>query len=232
VRAEPSLDALPVAETILGTAIVCGETSDGWSAVQLPGGLHGWLPTPDVRAGAADWPQELASMLTMLQQFLGVPYVWGGKSPKGFDCSGLVQFVFGLHGLWLPRDSVDQFAAGVTGSGSAAAGDLLFFGNPKISHVAVQFDGEHYLHARGTVRLNSLDPQHPLYDEALARQYRGFQRVLTQNPPEHSVSWRDGFLVTQTLSTPSGPIAYCEQRCPTGSAHCFGCCVTRTLPSL
>ena len=64
----------------------------------------------------------------------------------------------------------------------------MFFGKPDIAHVAVQFDGERYLHARGTVRFNSLDPQHALYDAALAEQYRGCRRLLTQNPSGRSAS--------------------------------------------
>lgn len=188
VRAEPSFDAMPVAETILGTALIGGETSSGWIAVQLPGVVRGWLPKQELRADTEYWPREIPSILAMMQRFIGVPYVWGGKSPKGFDCSGLVQFVFGLHGLPLPRDSVDQFAAGVAGSAAPVAGDLLFFGEPDISHVAVQFDDGCYLHARGMVRFNSLDAQHALYDAALAKQYRGFRRLLPQKPSGCSAS--------------------------------------------
>ena len=188
LRAEPALDALPVAETILGTALVRSATQDAWSAVELPGDRRGWLPEQDLRAGTEAWPPELASILQMLRQFVGVPYVWGGKSPKGFDCSGLMQFVLGLHGLQLPRDSPEQFSVGRSVSGAPAVGDLLFFGDPKIAHVAMQFDDECYLHARGTVRFNSLDPQHALFDAGLARQYRGARRLLTQSPLDSSAS--------------------------------------------
>ena len=116
----------------------------------------------------------------MLQSFLGVPYVWGGRSPKGFDCSGLVQFVYGLHGIALPRDSSMQFGTGTPVSGDPAPGDLLFFADP-VAHVAVQFDAHTFIHARGWVRFNSLDPSHRLHDAALAQQYRGAKRVLPQN---------------------------------------------------
>jgi cell wall-associated NlpC family hydrolase len=106
-----------------------------------------------------------------------VPYVWGGKSPKGFDCSGLVQFVFGLHGVRLPRDSDQQYACGVRVR-DPAPGDLLFFGREGVSHVGVALGGRDFLHARGEVRRNSLDPASPLHDAELAALLLGARRVL------------------------------------------------------
>jgi cell wall-associated NlpC family hydrolase len=100
-------------------------------------------------------------------QFLGLPYLWGGTSEKGFDCSGFVQRLFGLHGTWLPRDSDQQSACGDPvdpGAGwcGVADGDLAFFsdrddGRP--THVGILADGGRLLHAstgRNGVAWNAL----------------------------------------------------------------------------
>jgi cell wall-associated NlpC family hydrolase len=180
VFSSPGSQAPPVAETILGTRVVAGPAVSGWAPVELPTGIEGWVPASHLVHSIADWEPLATSVCNMLQSFLGVPYVWGGRSPKGFDCSGLVQFVYGLHGIALPRDSPQQFDSGTPVSGEPLPGDLLFFADP-VAHVAVQFDAQRYIHTRGCVRFNSLDPAHPLYDASLAQQFRGSKRVLPQN---------------------------------------------------
>ena len=188
VLSQPSEGAAPVAETVMGTRVQCLARQRGWVEVELPTKVTGWLREEQVRDGVDDWVATSESILSMYESFLGVPYMWGGRSPKGFDCSGLVQFVLGLHGIAVPRDSPDQFESFPRCSEDPQPGDLLFFGAPKIAHVAVQFDAQRYLHARGAVRFNSLQEGHPLYDESLARQYRGRSRLLTQMAPSGGVS--------------------------------------------
>jgi cell wall-associated NlpC family hydrolase len=70
-----------------------------------------------------------SAIVSEASKFLGVPYVWGGTSPSGFDCSGLVQYVFGQLGVEVPRGSVDQSEVGspVASLSQAQPGDLLFF---------------------------------------------------------------------------------------------------------
>ncbi len=69
--------------------------------------------------------------------FMGTPYVWGGESPKGFDCSGLVKYVYGKLGVDLPRHSSDQAKAGVpVALADLQKGDLVFFGTP-VDHVGI-----------------------------------------------------------------------------------------------
>lgn len=180
LHAEPNTQAPVCGETLLGTHVFRVQERNAWIEIELPGGRRGWVMTDALRSGVHDWPCTADSILRMIAGFSGVPYVWGGRSPKGFDCSGLVQFVFGLHGVRLPRDSDQQFEQGAALE-TPAAGDLLFFGSTSISHVAVALDASAYLHARGEVRRNSLDPGSPEHDAELASIYRGARRVLTMH---------------------------------------------------
>ncbi|QKG54744.1 C40 family peptidase [Hymenobacter sp. BRD67] len=105
--------------------------------------------------------RQLALLRKMSQHFLRAPYVWGGKQVFGLDCSGLMQTLFGLIGVQLPRDARQQIALGVPVDfvTQARPGDLAFFDNAdgNIVHVGLVFDDGLILHAHGEVRLDPLD---------------------------------------------------------------------------
>ncbi|MCM1310453.1 MAG: C40 family peptidase [Bacteroides sp.] len=99
--------------------------------------------------------------------YMGSPYLWGGLSSKGMDCSGLVRMAYMSQGRITRRDARDQvFEGAEVPVDSLQAGDLLYFGNPetgRITHVAIyDHDGE-YVHSSQLVKRNSLDPQSPIY---------------------------------------------------------------------
>ncbi len=93
--------------------------------------------------------------------FLNAPYLWGGRSPFGIDCSGFTQIVYKLNGYTLPRDASQQVELGVPLSfvEEADAGDLAFFDNEQgaIVHVGLILDNQHIIHASGSVRIDKFD---------------------------------------------------------------------------
>ncbi len=94
---------------------------------------------------------------------LNAPYLWGGRSPLGIDCSGFTQMVYRLQGVDLPRDAYQQAEVGTTLSfvEESEAGDLAFFDNNKerITHVGIILENNHIIHASGKVRIDRIDQQ-------------------------------------------------------------------------
>jgi hypothetical protein len=94
--------------------------------------------------------------------FLNSPYLWGGRSIFGFDCSGFVQVVYKIHGYSLPRDTPQQAESGteVRNIHETLPGDLAFFVNEtdNIHHVGIVISSEEIIHCSGWVRIDKLDP--------------------------------------------------------------------------
>jgi cell wall-associated NlpC family hydrolase len=103
-------------------------------------------------------PNVHGGVVGVAMQYLGVPYVWGGASPRGFDCSGLVMYAFAKIGISLPHSSYAQFGMGTPVSiGQLQAGDLVFFSGA--SHVGIYIGSGQFIHAPHTgdvVKISSL----------------------------------------------------------------------------
>lgn len=95
--------------------------------------------------------------------YLNAPYLWGGRSPFGIDCSGFVQLVYKMNGINLPRDASQQSKIGQTLSfiEEAEEGDLAFFDNDEgnIIHVGIMLENNRIIHASGKVRIDRIDHQ-------------------------------------------------------------------------
>ncbi|MPN27215.1 hypothetical protein SDC9_174643 [bioreactor metagenome] len=109
------------------------------------------------------FPVEIngANILKIATMYLNAPYLWGGKSLLGIDCSGLVQVVFSICGIQLPRDASQQVEKGdlVNFLGEAQQGDLAFFDNEagNITHVGILLDATRIIHASGWVKIEKID---------------------------------------------------------------------------
>jgi len=191
VRERPSGRSVPLREATLGSRLRRVGRSGNWIRVALPDGDRGYLHLRDllvdpnsVRSRVR--PRHIPALLRTSMRFLGVPYQWGGVTPKGVDCSGLVQTVFRLHGVLLPRDSKDQFRWLRRESylsrevGELQYGHLVFFGesDTRVSHVGIGLGGGRFLHAQGRVRENSLRPEDADFHRDLYRMFRGAGPVL------------------------------------------------------
>ncbi|MBN4081584.1 C40 family peptidase [bacterium AH-315-C07] len=95
------------------------------------------------------------------KKLLGTPYLWGGRTPFGIDCSGFSQLVYKLHGIMIHRDTSQQVQQGKeVDFADTQEGDLAFFdSNEKITHVGIVMQGNQIIHASGKVRIDSLDEQ-------------------------------------------------------------------------
>lgn len=103
------------------------------------------------------------SIIESALKYFNAPYLWGGRTPYGIDCSGLTQIVYKLNGINLPRDASQQVLIGepLTFVEEALPGDLAFFDNEegKITHVGIIWDRHKIIHASGKVRIDNVDHQ-------------------------------------------------------------------------
>ena len=142
VRAAPGLEAAVIDLLAPGT-VVAGGAVQGWI-----GCGDGWLAGADTALSAElpERPPTAADLLATAETFLGAPYLWGGLSARGIDCSGLTQQVYRLNGVALPRDA-DQQAVFGRPVEAALPGDLFFFGSDGVTHTAIATGPRSYIHA-------------------------------------------------------------------------------------
>jgi cell wall-associated NlpC family hydrolase len=122
---------------------------EGWLKVRLPGKTDAWIQTGDV---VSDWkPLTIPESIELAKKFLGLPYLWGGRSSFGFDCSGFTQMLVHERGYNMPRDADKQAAwTGVVAVGrkDLQPGDLLFFGSSakNIMHTGMYIGAGQFIH--------------------------------------------------------------------------------------
>jgi SH3-like domain-containing protein len=152
VRANPAPGEEIIGRLWAGTSLSIEQWRGDWAWIQL-GRIEGWLPRAEVReisvrlGGQARREQ----MLRDAASFVGVPYLWGGTTPLGIDCSGLAQLLHRLVGITLPRDADWQYDAGEPVTEPYRPGDLFFFSESgdgrSITHVGVCVGGWRMVHS-------------------------------------------------------------------------------------
>jgi cell wall-associated NlpC family hydrolase len=202
VREHPSASSQPVSDAVAGVLLKQLSMAGPWVAVELPDGRKGYIERSSVDE-YGHWKKTRKftpeNVKTTAKSLIGIPYLWGGTSPKGMDCSGFTKTVFRLNGLELARDADQQAAKGeAVEKGSdfenLKKGDLLFFGRKataekpeNISHVGIYLGKKEFIHTPGGagVKLNSFDPSAPNYNESeLKRFVRARRYIGTQPVPE------------------------------------------------
>jgi len=163
-----------VSPVFFGGRLIATRAVRGWCAVELPDGRRGYL------AASAVAPARRPELEERVASLLGVPYLWGGRSPAGFDCSAFVQQVLLEQGVNLPRDARDQCRRSRRLAGRERPGDLAFFRRPgeHASHVGIALGGGYFAHCRGRVMVGSVERGNPLFDNALWPQFMGWYRPV------------------------------------------------------
>lgn len=191
-RQRPEKTSQTVSDVVAGVLLALKGQSGGFYEVEYPDGRTAFLPR-EMGAPYAEWlnkakdtPETIAATA---QRFMGLPYLWGGTSAKGMDCSGFTKTVYFLNGVLLPRDASQQVHVGelvdTTGGIDLKPGDLLFFGSrerpdrkERVTHVAISLGGKRFIHASTDVRINSLSPADTDYSKHRDEGFLRAKRII------------------------------------------------------
>ena len=188
---EPSMDSPTICDLVGGDLLRLTTVKDNtdktlkkalkgrWTEVMLPSGKTGFVPSKQLKLhkgfrsismgeGSAESisSETTEAIIAQAEKLLGVPYLWGGMSAKGVDCSGLVRISHIMNGILLPRNASQQVKCGErVDLKDLERGDLVFFGTPatdekpmRITHVGIYLGENKIIHSSHRVRINSLIP--------------------------------------------------------------------------
>jgi len=188
IYSEKNTRSFPVSDLVRGAVVAVVNKERKWWQVELPDGRRGYVKKSQYLEEDRFLSQpkpEPDQLVKLAREFTGHPYLWGGLSTKGFDCSGFTKTIYHLHGIELPRDANMQVKEGKeipfdsTFSG-VQPGDLLFFGRSidRITHVGMYIGERRFIHSDGWVRINSFDPRHAEYNPLRFRSLRAIRRII------------------------------------------------------
>lgn len=201
---EADKNSMRVSDLVMGNLVKLIGNEGDYYKVAYPDGRKAFI-SMDQAIPYNDWlaQTELTAenVLRVAKSMLGVPYLWGGTSVKGVDCSGFTKTSFYMSGLVIPRDASQQVNSGVdidilTNNevdrnkvlANLKPADLLFFAdrkgrveNPRVTHVAIYLGNGEFIHASGLVRINSLFEDAANFDGHQARTIVSAKRYLGQS---------------------------------------------------
>jgi cell wall-associated NlpC family hydrolase len=152
LHAEPDASSAQVTQALRGEPLTVAERRGGWARVTTAYDYPGWIAADALsEEPPGDWlpPARAGDPVEEARSYLGAPYLWGGMSEHGIDCSGLVHMAWRRLGRLVPRDTHEQEAAGV-GVEAPRYGDLVTYGAERATHIAFWLGDERILHAAGS----------------------------------------------------------------------------------
>ena len=184
----------PVSDVVIGDVLNMKGEEQSFYKVKYPDGREAFIEKQNTQE-LNNWLSVIKlngeSIVETAKQLMGVPYVWGGTSSKGLDCSGFTKMVYWLHGIIIARDASQQVKNGVEIDNignfeNAQKGDLVFFGtkatddNPKESvvHVGIYIGNQEFIHASDYIHISSFDPESEHYDEYNKNRYLRTMRYI------------------------------------------------------
>ncbi len=192
-----------VSDIVAGDILEKIGKSGDYTKVKIPDGREGFILSAecmDFRSFCDRPPADGKMIIKRAESLLGIPYLWGGSSPKAADCSGFVQSIYFMNGIVLMRDASLQALHGKTvdtseGFGNLEEGDLLFFGYRKkgemrVIHAAIYKGNQEYINSAGRVRFNSFDSTKANFSSYRSRTFLIAKRIIgVVNDPGIQRDW-------------------------------------------
>ncbi len=194
-RESPGGAGRVVSDVVAGAVLAMKQDEGEFYRLEYPDGRMGFLPKHQALP-MERWLREAHAtperIVATAERFMGIPYLWGGTSAKGFDCSGFTKTVYFLNGLLLPRDASQQALVGDpvepdSNLEHVRVGDLLFFGRrsgdgkARVTHVGIYVGNQRFINASGNpgyVLVNSLSPSKPGYSRQRRKTYLFARRII------------------------------------------------------
>lgn len=189
----PSTASGNISDLVSGSILKLAGIEGNYYKVSYPDGRTGFVARSEARP-FDDWKASVGAseenLVETAKTMLGAPYLWGGTSAKGMDCSGFTKTVYFMNGWIIPRDASQQVYAGEPvdtseGFENLRPGDLLFFGRPatgsssqRVVHVGIWIGNNEFIHSSGRVRISSFDPEADNFDEFNLNRFLEGRRYL------------------------------------------------------
>ena len=202
-----------VSDMVAGNILTVLKYAAEFYIVQFPDGRQAYVDRNEAEK-LNFWLDNLDSspkaLVNTSKKLMGVPYLWGGTSTKGMDCSGFTKTIYFMNGMIIPRDASQQVHTGkaIDDAGSfekLEAGDLLFFGrkgtdstSEKVVHVGMWIGNNEFIHASDMVRVSSVGKEAKNYDEYNVNRYLRTKRVRNQKQDKGLIDLQDKFSFNTT----------------------------------